>query len=80
MAGRGRPRKAAADKTASKTVRLYPADLARLQRLMVAMRCSESEVVRRALLLMEDESGEPIPAQHMGRKIDARTNLRGKRK
>lgn len=53
MSGRGRPKKAAGDKAVTKTLRLYPDDLARLQRLMVAMRCSEGEVVRRALESLE---------------------------
>lgn len=58
MTGPGRPRKAAAEKAATKTLRLYPADLARLQRLMEQMRMSESAVVREALQALEELRGK----------------------
>ena len=41
------------EKAQTKTLRLYPEDLARLQRLMVRMRLSEGAVVREALELLE---------------------------
>lgn len=49
MTGRGRPKKAAGEHAQTKTLSLYQDDLARLQGLMVRLRCSESEVVRRLL-------------------------------
>lgn len=54
MTGRGRPKKAAGDRATTKTLRLYPDDLARLQRLMVRLRLSEGAVVRLALERLDD--------------------------
>lgn len=59
MTGRGRPRKAAGERAQTKTLRLYPDDMARLQRLMVRLRCSESEAVRRALVLLDEQTPGP---------------------
>lgn len=53
MTGRGRPKKADAERAATKTLRLYPDDLARLQRLAVKLRLSEGAVVRLALERLE---------------------------
>jgi hypothetical protein len=53
VTGPGRPKKAAGEHASTKTLRLYPDDLARLQRLMVALRLSEGAVVRLALERME---------------------------
>jgi hypothetical protein len=62
MAGRGRPRKAAAEHAQTKTLSLYPDDLARLQGLMVRLRCSESEVVRRLLKIGSGMTNAQIAA------------------
>jgi len=55
-AGRGRPKKAAGERAQTKTLRLYPDDLARLQRLMVRLRLSESGVVREALSRLDADA------------------------
>lgn len=55
--GAGRPREGEGE-TITRSVRLYPADVARLQRLAVALRISESAVVRAAIeLLARREDG-----------------------
>jgi hypothetical protein len=53
MTGRGRPRKADGEHAQTKTLRLYPDDLARLQRLTVSLRLMEGAVVRMALVELE---------------------------
>lgn len=77
--GAGRPARSGTGAARKYTLLLADDERALLTRLAAKLALTESETMRLGLVqLAERHCAEPIPAQHMGRKIDARTNLRKK--